>query len=175
MTSGITSAQASCYLQPPLQLPDSQKKKKRKEQRIQTFETKWVRKLLRISYLEHKTNDWVRSKINYLEGPQEPLLATVKRRKLAWFRHLTRHDILSKTILQGTLEDGRCRGLQRKCRMDNRQKVDISARAKTAHKGLRRKDWKRIAADPGSEKQIIIIDFHSAKNARKQTTLFTYL
>ena len=31
-----------------------------------------------ISYLQHKTNDWVRSKINFIVGPHEPLLATVK-------------------------------------------------------------------------------------------------
>ena len=42
-----------------------------------------------ISYLEHKTNDWVWSKINFLVGPQEPLLTTVKRQKLAWFPHVT--------------------------------------------------------------------------------------
>ena len=53
------------------------------EKRIQAFKTKCMRKLLRISYLEHKTNNWVRSKINFLVGPQEPLLATVKRWKLA--------------------------------------------------------------------------------------------
>ena len=29
--------------------------------------------------------------------PQESLLATVKRRDLAWFRHVTHHDSLSKT------------------------------------------------------------------------------
>ena len=34
-------------------------------------------KLLRVSYLEHKTNDSLRKKINFLVGPQEPLLATV--------------------------------------------------------------------------------------------------
>ena len=45
-----------------------------------------------------KTNDWVQSKINFLVGPRESLLATVKRRKLAWFRHVTRHDNLSKII-----------------------------------------------------------------------------
>ena len=48
------------------------------------------RKLLRISYLEHKTNDCMRSKINFLLGPQEPPLAAVKRRKLARFGHVTR-------------------------------------------------------------------------------------
>ena len=42
------------------------------EKRIQAFETKCPRKLLHVSYLEHKTNDWVRSKINFLVDPQEP-------------------------------------------------------------------------------------------------------
>ena len=50
--------------------------------------------------MEHKTNELVRSKINFLVGPQEPLLATVNRRKLEWFGHVTRHDSLSKIILQ---------------------------------------------------------------------------
>ena len=63
----------------------------------------------------HKTNDWVRIKVNLIVGSQKPLLATVKRRKLAWFRHVTRLNSLSKTILQRTLEDGRCHGQLRKC------------------------------------------------------------
>ena len=36
----------------------------------------------------------------------DPLLATVKRRKLTWFWHVTRYDSLSKSVLQGTLEGG---------------------------------------------------------------------
>ena len=76
------------------------------EKRIQTLETKCLRKLLPISYLERETNDWVQSKVNSLVGPQEPLLATVKRRKLAWIGHVTSHNSLSKTILLGTLEVG---------------------------------------------------------------------
>ena len=38
------------------------------KKRIQAFETKCLGKLLRISFLTHKTNDWVRSKINFLLG-----------------------------------------------------------------------------------------------------------
>ena len=76
------------------------------EKRIQTFETKLLEETSPTSYLEHMTNDWVRSKINSLVGPQQPRLATVERRKLAWFGHVTRPDSLSKTILQGTLEGG---------------------------------------------------------------------
>ena len=45
------------------------------EERIQAFESKSLRKLLCTSYLEHKTNDWVRSKINFIVGPQQPLLS----------------------------------------------------------------------------------------------------
>ena len=62
-----------------------------------------MRKFLRISYLEHKTNDWVWSKINFLVGPQEHHLATAKGLKLVWSGDVTCHNILSKTILQGTV------------------------------------------------------------------------
>ena len=103
--------------------------------RIRAFETKCLRKLLRISYLELKTNDWVRSKICFIVGPQEePLLATLKTRKLARFRHVTRHDSLSNTLLQGGewetlwLAEGMLDG--------QHQRVDIPARATAAHKGL---------------------------------------
>ena len=50
---------------------------------------------------------------------QQELLVTVKRRNLAWFGHVTRHDSLSKTILHGTVEGRRRLGLQRKCWLDN--------------------------------------------------------
>ena len=55
------------------------------EKTVQAFETKCLRKLLRIFYLEHKTNDWVRRKIIFLLGQQEPLMVTINRGKLAWF------------------------------------------------------------------------------------------
>ena len=75
------------------------------DKRSQALETKSRKKPLRILYLDHKTNDWAQSKINVLVGPQEPHLATVKRRKFAWlFGHVARHDSLSRTTLQGTLE-----------------------------------------------------------------------
>ena len=69
----------------------------------------------------------------------EPLLATVKRRKLTRFGHVTRHDSLSKTILQDTLEGGRRRGRQRKCWMDNIKMWTSPAHARTAHYGLLQK------------------------------------
>ena len=89
------------------------------EKRIQAFEMKSYRRLLHISWAEHKTNVYVRGRITALAGPQEPLLATIRRRKLAWFGHVTRHNTLSKTILQGTVEGGRKRGRPRKSWTDD--------------------------------------------------------
>ena len=39
------------------------------EKGIQAFESKCLRKLTGVSFLEHKINDWVRSKINFPVGP----------------------------------------------------------------------------------------------------------
>ena len=75
---------------------------------------------LRIHYLEHKTSDWVRSMTNFRVGPQEPLLATVKRRTLSQLGHVTRHDSLSKSSLRSTFKDGRRRrGRQKNCWTEN--------------------------------------------------------
>ena len=89
------------------------------ERRIQSFENKCYRRMLHISYREHRTNDYVSQLVTTHAGEQEPLLSTVKRRKLTWYGHITRHTSLSKTILQGTIEGKRRRGRQRKAWMDN--------------------------------------------------------
>ncbi len=89
------------------------------ETRIQAFEHKCFRKLLRISFTEHRTNEYVRQQVTNYAGRQEPLLATVKRRKLAWYGHVSRHGSLSKTILQGTVEGKQRRGRPRKSWSDN--------------------------------------------------------
>ena len=87
---------------------------KESEKRIQSFENKCHRKLLGISWRERKTNEHVQEKMKSLVGQQEPLLATVKRRKLQWFGHISRHNSLAKTIMQGTLAGQRTRGRPRK-------------------------------------------------------------
>ena len=71
-------------------------------------------------------------------GPQEPLLPTVNRRKLAWFGHVTRHDSLLETILQGTLEDGRRRGRQANVGWTT-SKNGHPCPCQIAHKGLLQK------------------------------------
>ncbi|KAL8572382.1 hypothetical protein ACOMHN_023151 [Nucella lapillus] len=89
------------------------------ERRLQAFENKFYRKLLRIPYSEHKINEYVRQQTDILAGKQERLLSVVKHRYLAWFGHVNRHDFLAKTILQGFVEGGRRRDRQRKAWSDN--------------------------------------------------------
>ena len=105
-------------------------------------------KLLRVCYVEYKINDWVRSKINSPVGPHEPLLSTVKRRKLAWFGHVTRYNTLSKTILQGTLEGGGGDAMVGgKCWTDNIREWTSLPMPELLTRASYRKDWKRIAAE----------------------------
>ena len=106
--------------------------------RIQAFETKRLGKLLRIFYLEHKTNDWVQKKINLLVGSQEPLLATVKTRKLGWFGHMMPRQPLQNHPSEhlGVLATP---GSAEEKLEKQHQRVDIPALARTAHNGLLRK------------------------------------
>ena len=77
------------------------------------------RKILRISYKDHVTNEEVRAKIQQAIGPHEDFLTIVKRRKLQWYGHVSRSSGLAKTILHGTVKGGRRRGRQRKRCEDN--------------------------------------------------------
>ena len=77
------------------------------------------RKILRISYKYHVTNELVRAKIQLAIGPYEDLLTIVKRCKLQWYGHISRSSGLAKTILQDTVKGGRRQGRQRKRWEDN--------------------------------------------------------
>ena len=83
------------------------------QRRIQVMEMRCYRKILRILYKDHVTNEEVRAKIQQAIGPHRDLLTTVKRRKLQWYGHVSRSLGLAKTISQGTVKGGRRKGRQR--------------------------------------------------------------
>ena len=114
--------------------------------KIQSFETKCFRRLLGISWKDHKTNDFVRDQIKQLAGPQEPLLATIKKKKLTWYGHVARHNTLPKTVLQGTLEGGRKRGRQVKCWMDNIKEWTRMNSPTLIREAEDRTGWRQLAA-----------------------------
>ena len=74
--------------------------KKTDEARINAFEMKCLRQLLRVSWTDRKTNEWVLA----TAGVDRNLLISVKERKLAYFGHVMRkqEDCLEKMLMQGT-------------------------------------------------------------------------
>ena len=82
------------------------------------MEMRCYRKILYISYKDHVTNEEVRAKIQQAIGAYEDL-TIVRRRKLRWYCHVSRSSVLAKTILQGTVKEGRRQGRQRKRWEDN--------------------------------------------------------
>ena len=115
--------------------------------RIQAFEFTCPRKLLRISRLEHKTNNWMRSKISSFMGPQEPLLAPVKKFETCMVRacHTLQHPPQNQP--PGHLGGGPRRGRHEKCWIDNIKKWTSLPMPELPTRASCRKDWKRISAE----------------------------
>ena len=64
------------------------------------------RRILRISYKDHVTNEKVCAKIQQAIGLHEDFMTIVKRHRLKWYRHASLSSGLVKTILQGTVKGG---------------------------------------------------------------------
>ena len=87
------------------------------------MEMRCYRKILRISYKDHVTNEEVRAKIQQAIGPQEDLMTTEKKRKLQWYgclpfirsgqNHLARHSERGKRTRQTEKDAGRHKGMDR--------------------------------------------------------------
>ena len=69
------------------------------QRRIQAMEMRCYRKIPRISYKDHVTNEEARAIIQPAIGPHEDLLTIVKRRKLQWYGYVSLSSGLAKTIL----------------------------------------------------------------------------
>ena len=82
------------------------------------------RKILRISYKDHVTNEEVHAKIQQAVGKHDDQLTIVKRRKLQWYGHVFRPIGLAKPISQGTVKGGRRQGRHRKRWEDKKRAVE---------------------------------------------------
>ena len=78
-------------------------------------------------------------------GPDEDL-TMVKRRKLQWYGHVSRSSGLTKTILQGTVKEGRRQGRQRKRWEDNIREWTGLVFAKSQRAVENREKWRELVA-----------------------------
>ncbi len=91
---------------------------KKEEKYIEAFEMWCYRRLLRVSWTEHRTNEWILEKLNV----EKELLHQMKRRKLSYYGHIIRKkNCLEKDLIQGCTTGCRSQGGQRR-----RWKEDIS-------------------------------------------------
>ena len=79
--------------------------------RKNAFEMKCYRKISRIPWIAHCTNCSI---WNELQLPTNWLYNFVRRQQLKYFGHVTRHDGLEKTIMQGMVAGKRTRGKPRR-------------------------------------------------------------
>ena len=116
------------------------------KRRIQAMEMRCYRKILRISYKDHVTNEEVCAKIQQAIGPHEDLLTVVKRRKLQWCGHVSRSSGLAKTVLQGTVKRRRRQGRQRKRWEDNIREwtnLEFAKAQRAVENRVKRGNWLR--------------------------------
>ena len=83
--------------------------------KIEAFEMWIFRRMLKISYTEHKSNDAVLK----LMKTEKQLINTIKQRKCRYFGHLIRRDGLQRLLLEGRINGKRGRGRPRTMWMDN--------------------------------------------------------
>ena len=116
------------------------------QRRIQTMEMRCYRKILRISYKDHVTNEEVHAKIQQAIGPHKDLLTIVMRRKLQCYGHVFRSSGLAKTILQGSVKGGRRQGRQRKTWEDNIREWTGLELTKPLRAVENREKWRKLVA-----------------------------
>ena len=104
------------------------------------------RKILRISYKAHVTNEEVRAKIQQAIGPHGDLLTIVKRLRLQWYGHVSRSSGLAKTILLGTVKGGRRQDRRRKRWKDNIRGWTGLEFAKSERAVENRGKWRKLVA-----------------------------
>ena len=118
---------------------------KQAEQKVNAFQMKSFRKILRIPWTEKRTNVSILQQLGNID--ENWLLNTVVQRKMKFFGHVKRHESLEGMIYEGLIEGKRGRGRPRR-----RWSQDITDRLETtvSEAGRRAQDrdaFRRAVAD----------------------------
>src|SRR5438552_18046150 len=76
--------------------------------KLEAVEMRFYRRILRISYTKHITNEEVLSRMVTTRN-----LITVRGRQMSFFGHVMRNQEIESFSISGTIEGKRCRGRQR--------------------------------------------------------------
>ena len=111
--------------------------------KIEAFEMWIYRKILKISYTEHRTNEYVLQKMN----TRRSLMNTIKQRKCVYFGHLIRGEGLQRLLLEGKFNGKRERGRPRFTWFSNIKEWTGMNYAEAIRKAQHREDWASMTAN----------------------------
>ena len=123
--------------------------RKEETKKIQAFEMRMLRKVLRIPWTAHRTNESILQETGYTRT----LLGSIKKRKLTYLGHIMRKqgDNLEKTVIQGVVPGKRGRGRPRRTWMDDATEWTGMELEQMIKATKDRNKWRRIvynAANP---------------------------
>ena len=83
--------------------------------KLKAFEMKCYRRMLKITWKERKTNEYVWNKVTEILGERpEPVMDVIMRRKLKYFGHQVRRNGMARALIEGNFEGDRGRGIPRR-------------------------------------------------------------
>jgi len=104
--------------------------------RLEAFEMRIWRRLLKISWTEHKTNEEVLKAVD----EKRMLVSTIRRRQKIWIGHVLRRDSLLRTVLEGRMKGKKVPGRPRTMMLDWMKNKDRGYK-KVKEKAKNREEW----------------------------------
>jgi len=119
---------------------------KNEETRLNAFEMKGLRKILRVSWTAMKTNEWVLNKARV----KRELLVTVKARKLAYCGHTMRKQ---RSCLEkdNARNNARCTQARKATHGLDRQHQDVEESIRMTEDREKRRKYVHVVANPRVE------------------------
>ena len=116
---------------------------KETEDKIEALEMWCYRRMMRISYRDHITNEEVLEKVK----EKRKLLKDIKSRKLQYFGHIIRAEGFQKQILEGKINGRKKRGRPRKSWAGNITQWTRCSYAQLTQMARSRRDWRSMAVE----------------------------
>ena len=110
------------------------------EDNIQAAEMWFIRRMLRISYTDRKTNEEVLAMANF----ERDLLKTIHKRRLNFFGHIMRKGKLENISITGKIAGKRAPGRQRITFLDQLKKVTELTIFEAIHLTSDRQKWIQV-------------------------------
>ena len=114
---------------------------KNDRKRVDAFEMWCYRRLLGVSWMEKRSNNWVLEKV----GVELTVRGSINGRKLRYFGHINRRDVsVEKLILQGSVEGSRGRGRPITSWTDDIKRITGLSMAEATQMTANRTEWRTL-------------------------------